>query len=248
MRRDIEVTPWCIRASGEIVEDVVEEGGKQQASPGKLTAAVGRSLTLGRNAVGAVGGAMRTGVTEVVERSRTLTRGGGSPSPSTKSEHPPTETGPKRGLSLGRWGSASGGLNRKRAAQEQKDTASLSGRESPAPSVATRRSLTLDRATLRTSKAAAASAASHNKPPGGKTLSPRPVKESTKGIIGGVIGRVWKLDLTPETSVTSLKDSASGKPCKISIVNTPTARPIILAAQDHKYVMSIFCYYNDVCK
>ncbi|KAF2355770.1 hypothetical protein FHG87_013477 [Trinorchestia longiramus] len=231
LRRDIEVTPWCIRASGELAEDVTDDAKSVQVSPGKLTAAVGRSLTLGRNAVGAVGGAMRTGVTEVVERSRTLTRS--SPSPSTKSEH--KTNGAKRGLSMGRWGSASGLSTKKR--NDQKDSASLGGRESPSPHVETRRSLTLDRATLRNSKntAALGGSPSSSRTVGGKTLSPRLVpKESTKGIIGGVIGRVWKLDITPETTVTSLKDTNSGKPCKISIVNTPTARPIVLAAQDHK--------------
>ncbi|XP_018012751.1 mitogen-activated protein kinase kinase kinase kinase 4 [Hyalella azteca] len=231
LRRDIEVTPWCIRASGEVAEELTTDDVKSHtASPGRLTAAVGRSLTLGRNAVGA----MRTGVTEVVERSRTLTRSG-SPAPSTKSEHKTNDSSGKRGLSLGRWGSASG-INSKKRNADHKDSASLGGRESPVPHAEARRSQTLDRATLRSAKSSAAlgSSPSPNRTAGGKTLSPRPAKESTKGIIGGVIGRVWKLDITPETEVTSLKDSASGKPCKISIVNTPTARPIVLAAQDHK--------------
>uniref|UniRef100_A0A6A7G0T8 Mitogen-activated protein kinase kinase kinase kinase 4-like n=2 Tax=Hirondellea gigas TaxID=1518452 RepID=A0A6A7G0T8_9CRUS len=241
LRRDIEVVPWCIRASADTSEDLPDEGGATGIgggstkaaghSPGKITAAVGRSLTLGRNAVGAMGGAVKTGVTDVVERSRTLSRP--SPSPTSRSQRDVTPS--KRGFSLGRWGSASG-INNKKRDRDQRDSASLGGRESPIPYVETRRSHTLDRGSLRSAKSSSTlgSSPSPVKTPGGKPLSPRPMKESTKGIVGGVIGRVWKLEITPETTITSLKDTASGRPCKISIINTPTARPIVIAAHDHK--------------
>lgn len=235
LRRDIEVVPWGIRASADTSEDLPVEG-KPLPPSGKLTAAVGRSLTLGRNAVGVMGGAVKHSVTEVVERSRTLTR---SATTSPRSDVTDTSGGtPRRGFSLGRWGSASG-INKKRERAEKAggDTASLGGRESPVANPEIRRSHTLDRSSPRGAKSSSflgSSPSSVKSPGGGKIMSPKPTKETTKGIVGGVIGRVWKLEITPETTVTSLKDASSGRPCRISIINTPTARPIVIAAHDHK--------------
>lgn len=239
LRRDIEIVPWAIRATVDTSEECPDQQGgiQKPASPNKIQSAVGRSLTLGRNAVGVMGGAVKTGVSEVVERSRTLSRGV-SLSPTKKSTESETtsaaegesETGtPKRGFSLGRWGSASG-INKKKNKAAEKDTASLGGRESPGPTEK-RRSRTLDRASMRSSKSA--STLDSPKSPSNKPGRP-PVKESTKGVVGGIIGRVWRLDIHPETTVTSLKDTTSGRPCKISVINTHTARPIVIAASDHK--------------
>jgi len=82
----------------------------------------------------------------------------------------------------------------------------------------------------------AASAKSPKVPGTPSPLRAPPVKETTKGVVGGVIGKVWKLEITPETEITSLKDTASGRACQVSIISTPMSRPIVIAASDHKLV------------
>ena len=82
-----------------------------------------------------------------------------------------------------------------------------------------------------------ASSVKSPKVPGTPSPLRPPVKETTKGVVGGVIGKVWKLAITPETEITSLKDTTSGRACQVSIISTPTSRPIVIAASDHKLVV-----------
>jgi len=233
IRREIEVVPWCIRAVVDSAEEVPDENKKLPPS-GKLSSAVGRSLTLGRNAVGAMGGAMKSGVTEVVERSRTLTRGTPSPSKSPNDESD-SNTRQTRGFSLGRrWGSISG-INKKRdrsKARNASDASSLTNSRVSSPE--TPRSRTLDRLTTKHEDESFSSSGSPSRSSTAPSPLQKPQKDSTKGVVGGVMGKVWKLDLTNETVVTSLKDAASGRRCRISILSNPTAKPIIIAAQDHR--------------